>query len=377
MTEHIGAKLRSAREAAGVSLSAMARLTNYSRYHLSNVEAGRRRATADVVLAYERALGDDDPSRHTLLTGLPSGVVAPMVMAEVLHRAFTQALTVRPPAEEWWTRTEAYGRDYMTLGAAELSARLVKDMVLLAQQVDEDAVWAPAARLMTVYGKTLPAYSGGAGAVQWYRLAAELADRSADLPTQVWVRARAALALAYEAAELPCARALARKALALAGDPPSLGRLTAVVALAHAAGAEGDAGTAVELMERAERELAQVGSHDQISDFAVPEWRFWTFASMLYSRLGDQSRASHAQESADRARPATLPRFATHIELHRGLMLARAGDRAGGIVHARAALARLPAAKRSRSLRLMMAEIERGGRSAHAVSRRPPGGPPG
>src|SRR5215468_5673886 len=369
MTEHIGARLRSAREAAGVSLSAMARLTNYSRYHLSNVEAGRRRATPDVVLAYERALDGGDAGHRTLLTGLASGVVAPMVLAEVLHSAFTEALTVRVPVEEWWTRAEAYGRDYMTVGAADLSARLVKDMVLLTRHVDDDAVWAPAALLMTVYGKTLPAYTGAAGAVQWYRLAAALAERSADLPTRVWVRARAALALAYEAAELPCARALARKALALAGDTPSLGRLTAVVALAHAAGAEGDAGTAVELMERAERELELVGSHDQISDFAVPEWRFWTFTSMLYSRLGDQARASHAQESADRARPPTLPRFATHIELHRGLMMARAGDRACGIAHAQAALARLPAAKQSRSLRLMMAEIERGGRPAHTVSR--------
>ncbi len=372
MTEHIGARLRSAREAAGVSLSAMARVTNYSRYHLSNVETGRRRATADVVLAYERALDSGDASCRTLLTGLPSGVVAPLVLAEVLHSAFTGALTARAPVEEWWTRAEAYGRDYMTVGAAELSARLVKDMVLLTQHVDDGTVWAPAARLMTVYGKTLPAYSGRGGAVQWYRLAADLAERSADLAPRVWVRGRAALALAYEAAELPCARALARKALALAGDTPSLGRLNAVVALAHVAGADGDAGTAVELMERAERELELVGSSDQISDFAVPEWRFWTFASMLFSRLGDQARASHAQEAADRARPATLPRFATHIELHRGLMLARAGDRAGGVAHAQAALARLPAAKRSRSLRLMMAEIERGGRPARAVSR-PPG----
>jgi len=359
LIDDIGGKLRSAREAAGVSLSAMAKLTNYSRFHLSNVEAGRRRATPDVVLAYERALDGCDVNRRTLLTGLAAGVVAPMAMSEVLHGAFTEAFAARVPVDEWWSRAEQYGRDYMTLGSDELRSRLVADMVRLNQHVDEVAVWAPAARLMTVYGKTLPVNDGSKGAVHWYRLAAQVADRSGDLPTRIWVRGRAALALAYEAAELPTAQKLASQALALADGKPSLGRLNALVAKAHAAGAKGDRGTAVETMERAKSEFDLVGSHEQVSDFAVPEWRFWTFSSMLYSRLGDEARALEAQEWADRARPPTLPRFATHIELHRGLMLARAGDKAGGLSYARIAFERLPPEKRSLSLRLMIAEIER------------------
>src|SRR5439155_13705003 len=98
-----------------------------------------------------------------------------------------------------------------------------------------------------------------------------------------------------------------------------------------------------------------VGSSEQISDFAVPEWRFHTFVSMLLSRLGDP-RAVDEQEAADRTRPATLPRFATHIELHRGLMMAKAGDFAGGIGYARCAMAKLPPERHSLSLRLMIAE---------------------
>jgi hypothetical protein len=90
----------------------------------------------------------------------------------------------------------------------------------------------------------------------------------------------------------------------------------------------------------------------------VPEWRFHTFASMLLSRLGDPD-AVDEQEAADRTRPDALPRFATHIELHRGLMLAKAGDPAGGVEYARNALAKLPPERHSLSLRLMMAEIER------------------
>jgi hypothetical protein len=148
------------------------------------------------------------------------------------------------------------------------------------------------------------------------------------------------------------------QALALA-DRPSLGQLNALVAQAHIAGHRGDQGTATQLMQHATDTFEQVGSDDQISDFAVPAWRFWTFASMLYARLGDERRVVEAQEAADRSRPATLPRFATHIELHRGLMLVRAGDKAAGVAYARAALDRLPVEKRSLSLRLMMAEITR------------------
>jgi hypothetical protein len=83
-----------------------------------------------------------------------------------------------------------------------------------------------------------------------------------------------------------------------------------------------------------------------------------TISSMLLSRLGD-SRAVEMQEAADRTRPPTLPRFATHIELHRGLMMAKAGDVPGGIAYARKALAKLPPERHSLSLRLLMQEIEK------------------
>ncbi len=359
MGDDVGEKLRTGREAAGMSLAALAKLTNYSRCHLSNVETGKRRATPDVVLAYERALDEGNLDRRTLLTGLAASVIAPMAVAEILYGAFTDAMSHAVPVEVWWQRAEAYGRDYMNHGAQELSARLVGDMVRLNQHLDDPDVWAPAARLMTVYGKTLAGNDGSRGAVGWYQLAVQIADRSEDLPTRIWVRGRSALALAYEAVELSTARLLARQALALANGKPSLGRLNAVVAQAHVAGARGDHGLAVGLMRRAAKDFEQIGSAEQVSDFTVPEWRFWTFASMLYARIGDERSGVEAQEAADRCRPRTLPRFATHIELHRGLLMTRTGNKRAGVAYAQAALERLAPAKRSLSLQLMMAEIER------------------
>jgi hypothetical protein len=141
-------------------------------------------------------------------------------------------------------------------------------------------------------------------------------------------------------------------------DKPTLGRLNALVGLAQVAAVRGDAATATETLEQAQRVFDVAGSSEQASDFAVPEWRFHTFASMLLSRLGDP-RAVVEQGAADRTRPATLARFATHIELHRSLMLVKSGDAKEGVAYARRALGKLPPERHSVSLRLMLAEVER------------------
>jgi transcriptional regulator with XRE-family HTH domain len=351
--DETGAKLRRARQAAGLSLATLATRTHYSKSYLGLIETGCRTTTAEIVLAYERELGDL-VDRRGLLTGLAASVVAPAAVSELIRTGFAAALAGRTATDDWQERAVAYGVDYMTVGAAEIQHRLARDLVVLQQHVDQPRMWAVAARLMTTYGKTA---SDRKEAVRWYELAGTAADRSGDTDTRVWVRGRSALALAYEAAELPTARRLAEQALAISGKP-SLGRLNALVAQAQVAGVRGDRATALSTLDDARRVFDVAGSSEQISDFAVPEWRFHTFASMLLSRLGDP-RAVDEQDAADATRPATLSRFATHIELHRGLMLARAGDVAGGTGYARAALERLPPERHSLSLRLMLAEVEK------------------
>jgi transcriptional regulator with XRE-family HTH domain len=352
MTE-VGAQLRVAREAAGLSLAQLARRTCYGKSYLGNIETGIRRATPDVILAYERALGDE-MERRGLLTGLAASVVAPAAVGALIQRGFQAALDGPAAADTWQERADRLGHDYMVTGAAELQARLAGDLVVIQQHLESPALWAAAARMLTVYGKTTP---GAREAARWYRLAAVAADRSGDIPTRVWVRGRSALALAYEGAGLSTATAMAEQALGLS-DKASLGSLNAHMALAHAAVHRGDNDGALEHLEDGRRVFDRAGSDEQVSDFAVPEWRMETFTSMLLSRMG-HAKAVEAQDAADRARPSTLPRFATHIELHRALMMVNAGDTAGGLAYARAALDALPPERHSLSLRLMMAEIEK------------------
>lgn len=353
-TRSVGAALRLSREAAGISLSGMAARTHYSRSHLCNVEAGRKLATPDVVLAYERALGED-MDRRGLLTGVAAGVVAPVAASELLRRGFAAALSGKAADDDWHERAEGYGHDYMALGAPEMQDRLSGDLIVLQQHLESSALWSTAARLLTIWGKVS---KGSRESISWYRLAATAADRSGDDSVSEWVRGRAAIALAYEGAALPVAMTLADQALSVS-ERPSLGRVNAYLATAHVHALRGDTAFAVKALEDARRTHDAVGSCEQVSDFAIPEWRFEIMSGLAYARIGDESRAVKAQETVEATRPLHLVRFATHIELHRGLMMAKAGDRPGGVAYAKAALDRLAPEKRSQSLRLMLAEIER------------------
>ncbi|HLK79230.1 MAG TPA: helix-turn-helix transcriptional regulator [Streptosporangiaceae bacterium] len=294
--------------------------------------------------------------RRVFLTDIAGAAVAPLVASDLISHGFASALGSRPSQETWDGRVAAYGRDYMTLGAAEIRQRLAGDLVILQQQLETPRMWAVAARLMTLYAKTFPGADGGK-ASGWYRMAAAAADRSGDPGTRVWVRGRAAIALGYEGASLGLADLFAGQAAA-AGGGPSLGLLNAVMGRAHAAAIRGDRAGALALLAEGRRVFDAAGSGDgEQSDYAVPWWRMNVYVSLLAARLGDERLAGQAADAAAAALPQSLPRFATHLELHRGLLLARAGDRAGGIAHARAAMDALPPERHSLTLRMLMEEI--------------------
>jgi transcriptional regulator with XRE-family HTH domain len=355
--DDLGAMLREARENAGWSLGKFATAANLDKGYLSRIERGLQDVSATVVLAYQRVLGEDQVNRRELLSRLGVTIIGPAAVSELISHGFEAALNgERRTEDDWLQVVDQYGRDYMAKGASEVQTRLAGDLVVLQQQIEQPQLWAVAARLMTVNGKTLPTNDQRDGAIHWYKLAGVAADRSEDVDTRVWVRGRAALALAYEGAALTVASDLADHALALS-DRPTLGRLNALVARAHVAAIRGDKRATRDALDEARRVFDSAGSDDSASDYNVPEWRFHTFVSMLLSRLGDPEAAAE-QDAADRTRPADLRRFATHIELHRGLAMVKAGDIRGGRAYAHRALAELPPDKRSLSLRLMITEIE-------------------
>ncbi|MFE2926028.1 helix-turn-helix domain-containing protein [Streptomyces goshikiensis] len=309
-------------------------------------------ATLDVPLAVLEGQVD----RREFLTDVAGVAIAPVVASDLLSAGFAARLSGGPSVDAWEAKLATYGTEYMSLGAADIQRRVSGELVTVQQQLDNPRLWSVASRLMTLYAKTFPG-SDGAKAVHWYRMAARAADESGDDAARVWVRGRAAIALGYEGASLGVADLLADQAMAIS-DKPSLGLLNAIFGKAHAAAIRGDADTARRLLEEGRRVFDKAGSYEQTSDYAVPYWRVNVFMSLLAARLGDESTAVAAQDAARSELPSSLPRFATHLEMHRGLMLARSGDVSGGVSYARAALDALPPEKHSLTLRLLMTEVE-------------------
>jgi transcriptional regulator with XRE-family HTH domain len=335
-----------------------------TRCDVSRWERGKRRPRPvmlrDLAAALQvpvQLLESATVERRAFLTDLAATAIAPVAASDLVQSGFAAALKgTAPSVDEWQAKLAAYGHDYMSLGAADIQRRLAGELVLLQRQVDRPELWAVASKLMTLYAKTFPG-ADGARAVGWYRMAAESADRSGDKDSRTWVRGRAVIALGYEGASLPIADQLATQAIAI-DDRPSLGRLNAIMGKAHVAALRGERRAAFELADEGRRVFDASGSDEQESDYAVPWWRMNVFLSLMYARLGEERRAVEAQEAAASALPPTLPRFVTHLELHRGLMMARSGDRVGGARYARTALEKLPPEKHSLTLRMLLSEIE-------------------
>lgn len=368
----LGGVIRELRESLGWSQSrlatALCKIANHetvTRENISRWETGKRvpgpwwlRHLATALQIPIEILEQVGVDRRHFITDVVGATIAPLVASDLIEQGFAAALHGSyPTADDWRQAVVTYGRDYMTSGAGEIQKRLAADLVILQQQLDTPCLWAVGAKLATLYGKTFPG-SDGAKALTWYRHAATFADRSGDKGTRVWVRGRAAIALGYEGASLNAVDLLAEQAIAL-DERPSLGRLNAVMGKAHVAAIRGDSRTAMALLNEGRRMFDAAGSDDAESDYAVPWWRFNIFISLMAARLGDEHLAMQAQDDADRTLPQSLPRFHTHLEMHRGLMLVRAGDRDGGTDYARAALDALPVEKHSLTLRMLMAEIER------------------
>lgn len=334
-----------------------------TREDVSRWERGKRtpgpfwlRHLATVLEVPITALETDPVKRRTFLTDAAAVAIAPVVASDLIEHGFGAALSKRPSLDDWQYKLVAYGSDYMSLGAAEIQRRLTSDLVVLQQQLDTPGMWEVASKLMTLYGKTFPG-ADGSKAINWYLMSANAADRSGNDTARVWVRGRAAIALGYEGASLSVAEAFANQALAVS-DKPSLGRLNAIMGKAHVAALRGDRRAALSLMDDGRRVFDVVSSQEQESDYAVPLWRMNVFGSLLSARLGDERTALEAQEVATKHLPASLPRFATHLEMHRGLLMVRSGDRTGGVAYAQGALNRLPPARHSLTLRMLLTEIE-------------------
>lgn len=368
MSSELGKTIRELREDRGWSQARLADEVNaHSRGFavtsdsVSRWERGIRKPAPALTAALASALQVpcttlESVNRRKLLTDVAGLAIAPAVAADLIHHGFMSALRGGPSESDWLDAVEAYGAAYMTEGAATIQARLARDMVTLQAQLEKASRWGVASKLATLYGKTFPG-SDGSSAADWYKIAAVTSDRSGDISTRVWVRGRAAIALGYEGAALDLADRFAAEALAMS-ERPTLGRLNALMGRAHVAAIRGDRVSAYSLLNEGRRVFEYAASDGkEVSDYSVPEWRMNVFTSLLAARLGDIKLYESSRKDALAVLPSTLPRFRTHLDLHQALVLARNGDKIGGVRAASKAMKSLPPEKHSLTLRLLRDEV--------------------
>nr|WP_162272732.1 helix-turn-helix transcriptional regulator [Nocardia lijiangensis] len=345
--------LREAREDAGLSLREMSRRILLDKGYLSRIETSPKVAPEWIIDKYEGELGVDI-SRRTLLGGLAAGAVVPSAVTDAVRRMFEEE-TTPIGLDSWVERMERHATDALTVGAAEMQTRIAADLINIRPQLANPQMWAIASRLMVLHGAPLADVADATATARWYQAAVDAADRSDDTTTQVWVRGRSALSMAHPSTALSTCQQLAAEAAKMS-ETATVGRLMALVSLANAYALNSNAPAARASMDQARRVFDAVGTTSEASDYTMPEWRMHVDTSLVLARLGDH-HADHVQQEALRTMPAKFARFATHLEIHRGLAFTKSGDRVEGIAHARKALAQLPADRHSVALRRLYNEV--------------------
>ncbi|MFI9636779.1 helix-turn-helix domain-containing protein [Nocardia sp. NPDC051929] len=130
----VGAQLRAAREAAGVSLAALSAQIHYSKSVLAYYETGERTPTSDVIACYEKHFGRiQDPVASLLNLGK-----ADVERRSFLRVGYSTALSASVLLPGWLDNAAALPRKESRVryvGEADVAA--VRDVMLLFSQIDQ------------------------------------------------------------------------------------------------------------------------------------------------------------------------------------------------------------------------------------------------
>jgi transcriptional regulator with XRE-family HTH domain len=355
MAGTFGDVLRSLREAADLSLAALAERTHRGKSAIAYVETGERKPTVDLAADCDRVLGTapllvtlleldgegHDVRRRALLTTLGAatgfGVAGAQALAEAIRHGL---LEDSGQVEDWDAVVVDYSRRLVTDPSPAYGAALSGQLAMARQQIIDRGRSPERLRAAGYLGHLYGLWEGNQGRVVeahgWYRSSAMLADRSGDTPARVFVRARTASRAIFEGFTLGEVLDGAASALAISARP-SPGALEAHSARVHVHALTGDL--------RAGR--ASVGDMINVAEAlpdspAGPIARTVSFRHYLESRAGTRRDADRAWAEAEPIlRP--VPVWWLEARVYQGRALVYDGDVAEGVNYALEAVKQLPA----------------------------------
>ena len=257
MSDDFGHALRELRQRAKLSLAELAARTNYSKPMLAKVEVGDRRPSLDLATACDRALGTtpllamlceytggDELRRRALVAGVGLLATGAVTGFDGLAEAVRHGLSSAAGVDDWDDLVAGHARDLVTVPGAEYGPRVLADLNLLLQLVRDGDAGSDQFRAAAGLGNFFGLWNGNRGrldkARDWYRTAANLADRSGDTILACYIRGRAAARATYEGATVAETEAAIAQIMAVTGGTPSVGTLEAYSTEATLAGLIGE-----------------------------------------------------------------------------------------------------------------------------------------
>jgi transcriptional regulator with XRE-family HTH domain len=358
MVETFGEVLRSLREAAGLSLSALAARASYHRSEIGHVETGRRRGTPELAAACDKALKSspllsvllelddeqgDSMKRRALITsiGVAAGVggIGLAALADLVRDGLLDAAD---EPEDWDATVASYNRRLVTEPSPEFGRSLLSQLMMARHRI-VDRGSSPerlkaVAELGQLYGLWLGNQGDISSARNWYSAAARIADRSSHTDTQVYVRGRALSRGIYEGYTVRETIDGVAEALSLTSRP-TLGALEAYSALVHVHALTSNIGEGRKAVVGMRRVVEHLPS-GSTAEVAGPIERTVSFNNYLECRNGSRRDAERAFAEAEPVlRP--VPVWLADARLYYGRAMVTSGDVAGGITFALDSIKRL------------------------------------
>lgn len=335
------------REAAGLSVRALAALVPCNHALLVMVEQGKRRGTVQFAVACDRALNtaplltemvsldegqENDMRRRALLatavaavgaTGLTGG----SALADVVRQGLLDAAG---DVEDWDAVVADFSGRLVTNPSPDYGSALLSHLMIARQHLVERGATPERLRAVAQLGQLYGLYLGNlgqiAGAAGWYRTAGVLADRSGDTAVKSYVRGRTASRGVYEGYSARQVVSAADAALALTQQPTAgaLEAHSAKVALHALTGNIAEGRRELAAMERVA---------DRLPDSDAPDngaARTLSYRNYLEGRIGTRADADRAWGDALPVL-GRIPVWHADASMYYAIALIRSGDVADGV----------------------------------------------
>lgn len=328
-------------------------------------DVGEPPAAFELVQAVETAVSSDLMRRRTLIAfgaAASPGVLLPGLALEAArHGLVLNALDKHATVsiDEWREIIDDHGHSYLTTQASNLLGQLAVDVVILRQAIadhqDDHPVRNELLRIGAALGTLTALTLGNLGqflaARRWWRSARQIAHRSGDVQTVVWVRGHEVVRSLYEGRSPAEALRLAEEGEAYAVHATPVARPRLIAGKAQALAMLGRASEAEMTLNKLRDTFAALPSDATGDDKPLvntPESRLRHTESFVYAYLGDTNKTEQAQRQALALYPPSYPHGSAQVELLKAFCLVRAGDVLGGVRYAQETMSRLTDAERIR-----------------------------